>query len=373
MVAAGPEKAGLVLGEVLRLMRLGLFDDATPARPLDANVALLELIDTARDQLVLWPVCQGLLKAYAGRPQEQAIGAVVGGLLATIDEQAARTRDQLAELSKALAGAGIVPLFLKGATFIAESGLQPQPWRPMCDLDFLVDRSELDEVIAIARSLGYESRTNRFSHIHDVHFPMLLRPPDVIGLEPHVKLSWADLPEALSLPAFQQQAQVIAPATAGGSAIRIPSDMHRLAHLVVHAQISSHFYGRNEVLLRDLLDWHHLAARESVDLEALDTVFSSVGYQPHFRSYAAFCENFWYPGTGRSGAMPWLGEYADWSQTALRHLVDPRRRGLALLRDWGRMAGRAISSPREAARMARSLVEARRREQVVNLFRGLFR
>jgi hypothetical protein len=149
--------------------------------------------------------------------------------------------------------------------------------------------------------------------------------------------------------------------------------MHRLAHLVIHAQISSHRYDRNEVLLRDLLDWHHLAGRETVDLGALDQVFSSAGYQPHFRSFAAFCEGFWHPGGRRVDALPWLDEHTGWGQAAFRLLVDPRRRSLALLRDWSRMAGRAIRSPREGARMLRSLTEARRAREVTALFRDLFR
>lgn len=368
-------QAERTLAEVLRLIRLGSGAEGADARPPDADIPILDLIAMAQDNLVLWPVCRGLLKSTAGGPREEAVAIVVRGIMEASAEQAARTRDQLAELSHALAAAGISPVFLKGSAFIAESGMEPQRWRPMCDLDFLLGREELEAAVAVARSLGYESSSERFSEIHDVHFPMLLRPPDVVGLEPHVKLSWAHLPEAFSPNAFGQEARTVQPCASDHTAprLRVPSDMHRLAHLVIHAQISSHRYDRNIILLRDLLDWHHLAGRQSIDMAALDKDFCAAGYASHFRSFAAFCEGFWFPGRRRFACMTWLGDHEEWAETTLRLVVDPRRRGVALLRDWGRMAGRAVRSPREAARMVRSLAEPRRGAEIADLVRNLFR
>ena len=358
----------VVLAETMRLLRLSMIPDAETS-PLGSDIALLDVISTARDQFVLWPICQGLLKVSTGRPEASAVTQVVNGVLGTIDAQADRTCEQLSELTAALADEGISPLFLKGAAFILENGLAPQPWRPMCDLDFLVGRDELCRTVEIARHLGYAASHDRFSEVHDVHYPMLLRPPDVIGLEAHVKLTWANLPASLSADAFQRDALSV---DTGSGVVRIPSDLHRIAHLVIHAQISAHRFGRNEIALRDLMDWYHLAGRETVDLDELDRLFDAAGYQPHFRSFAAFCENFWHPGEER---LNWFAgdSQAAWRETTMQALVDPRRRGRALLRNWARMAGRALFSPREAARLARSLAESRRPRQVHDLFRSLFR
>lgn len=361
------EQNNLIAAETMRLMRAGVVGEKGSA-PLDGGVPLLDLISFARSHLVLWPVTQGLLKACAGQSSERAILKVVSGISAAANKHARQTADQLAELVISLSALGQSPIFLKGAAFIIDADMAPQPWRPMCDLDFLCARDSLPTVIRLARELGYVASSTRFSDRHDVHYPMLIRPSDDIGLEAHVKLSWAKLPAEFGIAIFDREARTV---EAGNMRARIPSDMHRLAHLVVHAQISSHRFDRFQIVLRDLLDWYHLAGRRSVDLDKLDRLFSAAGFRSHFRSFAAFCENYWFPGNER---LSWYGsdDQARWRDAALAALSDEKFRNRAILYNWIRMAGRSLVSPREASRLIRSLAENRRPQQCLDLIRGLF-
>ena len=355
-----------ILDAALQLMRLGV-NGGNPPMSNVVGESLLQIIDFARDQLILWPVCQGLIKTVQGAPREQAIDLIAKSIIADIDRQATQTRDQLVELIEALAAGGISPVFLKGAAFIAEEGMQPQPWRPMCDLDFLIGPHEVDQVVAIAKTLGYEPVHTRYSEKYDVHFPMLLRPPDVVGLEAHIKLTWADLPDFFSPAAFRENSRCI---EYGNGEVLIPSDMHRLAHLILHAQISGRRYDRYEFVLRELLDWHHLSHRRTVNLENLERAFMNAGYGNHYLSFAAFCDQFWNPGRGVSGEAD--RRLTDqWRANAMRALVDQRFHGRALLLSWLRIIARALLSPSETARLARSLMHARRPHQIREVFHAL--
>ncbi len=357
-----------VLNACSQLIRLGVTDGDQSPSNVTIGDSLLQVIDFARDQLVLWPVCQGLLKAAKTLPEEQAISLIANGIITEIDNQARRTRDQIVELGSALNAVDIDPIFVKGAAFIVEAGMNPQPWRPMCDLDFLVEPSEVDQVVSVAKTLGYQAVHARYSAKHDVHFPMLLRPPDVVGLEPHTKLTWAVLPKFFSPDEFRKNSVRV---DAGEFRLRIPSDSHRMAHLVVHAQISGHRYDRYEFVLRDLLDCLVLSRRPSVDMDQLETQFVAAGYGEHFRAFASFCDHFW------QDAMEHTADCGcrradQWRVNTLRGLVDPRFYNRALLRSWLRIIGRAIFSPREAGRLFRSLGEARRPDQIRQVFRGMF-
>ena len=343
----------------LQLLRLGA-DGGNPSISNVVGESLLQIIDFARDQLILWPVCQGLIKAAQGSPSEQAIDLIAKSIIADIDCQAMQTRDQLVELIEALAAGGISPVFLKGAAFIAEESMQPQPWRPMCDLDFLIEPHEVDQVVAIAKTLGYEAVHKRYSEKYDVHYPMLLRPPDVVGLEAHIKLTWADMPDFFSPSAFRKSSRCI---EYGNGEVLIPSDMHRLAHLVLHAQISGRRYDRYEFVLRELLDWHHLSHRRTVDLEHLERQFMNAGYGNHYLAFAAFCDQFWNPERAGSGQANFLLT-DQWQAKAMRALVDQRFHGRALLVSWLRIIAKALLSPSETARLARSLMHARRPQQI---------
>ena len=355
-----------ILDAALQLLRLGVNSGNSSISSV-VGESLLQIIDFARDQLILWPVCQGLINAVQGSSEEQAIGLIAKSIIADIERQATQTRDQLVELIEALAAGGIRPVFLKGAAFIAEEGMQPQPWRPMCDLDFLIEPHEVDQVVAIARTLGYEPVHTRYSEKYDVHFPMLLRPPDVVGLEAHIKLTWADLPDFFSPSAFRENSRRI---DYGSGEVLIPSDMHRLAHLILHAQISGRRYDRYEFVLRELLDWRHLSHRRTVNLEHLERQFMDAGYGNHYLSFAAFCDQYWDPERVIFGRAS-LRLTDQWRAKAMRALVDQRFYGRALLLSWLRIIGRALLSPSETARLARSLMDARRPHQIRQVFHAL--
>ena len=355
-----------ILAAALQLLRLGV-NGGNPSTSNAIGESLLQIIDFARDQLILWPVCQGLIKTAQGSPREQAIDLIARSIIADIDSQAMQTRDQLVELTEVLAVGGISPVFLKGAAFIAEEGMQPQPWRPMCDLDFLIEPHEVDQVVATAKTLGYEPVHKRYSEKYDVHFPMLLRPPDVVGLEAHIKLTWADLPDFFSPSAFRENSRCI---EYGNGEVLIPSDMHRLAHLILHAQISGRRYDRYEFVLRELLDWRHLSRRRTVDLEHLERQFIDAGYGNHYLAFDAFCNQFWYPERAETDQAS-LQLTDQWRAKAMRALVDQRFHGRALLLSWLRITVRALLSPSETARLARSLMHARRPHQIREVFHAL--
>ena len=57
-----------LLEAALQLLRLGV-NGGNPSISNIVGESLLQIIDFARDQLILWPVCQGLINIAQGSPR----------------------------------------------------------------------------------------------------------------------------------------------------------------------------------------------------------------------------------------------------------------------------------------------------------------
>ena len=200
------------------------------------------MLDFSKAQGILWPLAFGNAPVENGNP----IATIVRG---GIDEQSMNTVNHLIDVHRIIAKLG-PPLYLKGACWILQNDVQPQPWRYMADIDFLVPQSKLKECVYALEKSGYSAGKHPYAPQLHPHFPLLKKPGLLAGIEVHSRcLRWqhGDLLEPKGM--FDRAEKI--ETRIGKLLIPCPND--RIIHLVAHAQIASHRYRRRIFLLRDAL------------------------------------------------------------------------------------------------------------------------
>ncbi|MFK8058547.1 MAG: nucleotidyltransferase family protein [Polaribacter sp.] len=96
---------------------------------------------------------------------------------------------QVKEVNSELLKHNIVPIFLKGASFIVEELYNDISERMIGDIDFIVDDNEFKETILILEKYGYKSKTNETGNVFPyVHYPKMTRNNHIAAVEVHRKI-----------------------------------------------------------------------------------------------------------------------------------------------------------------------------------------
>ncbi|WP_338244453.1 nucleotidyltransferase family protein [Aurantiacibacter hainanensis] len=189
-----------------------------------------------------------------------------------LDHIAARTRArneamraQLEDAADALAQAGLQPVLLKGAQFLAD-GSQASGERLFADLDLLLPRSQEEQAVA---ALGRKGFTRDSSSVSPEDGMNLKRESDAGGLDLHFRLR--ALPGA---PGYDELLPFTVPATVGNSEVLALNHSAQAAVLIAHDQIQERDYWCGLIDLRHMLDLHQMTQRHGpLDIEALHRLF----------------------------------------------------------------------------------------------------
>ncbi len=158
--------------------------------------------------------------------------------------------------------AGIEPVLLKGAAYLAAGVYSDFGSRYLIDLDLLVPEAQAERAFQHLVENGYaHDETDHFGHFRH-HYPPLRRAS--VPIELHHKLGLG--PCESILPAGNVIENSI-PIEFEGLRARIPSPAHLVTHLVMHSQIQHPYNERIWPPLRAVLDLFRLQCRYGCAIE----------------------------------------------------------------------------------------------------------
>jgi hypothetical protein len=278
--AAGSELRGFFVLEQLppRIANAGLFSlvmDVVGNRATDVSELRIRLLnssaqewaDFANDHGILFPLIWRLKSRSLLLPVP--IGGIDAGLRKhpTLQleavyrrhlERQQDQRDQLIEVLRALNGAGVVPVLLKGARYL----IAPvDPWcegRDMRDLDLLVPAGETDQVISALKAVNYRFEEG-FVPV-DQHLPELF----CVGRPSAVEIHTHSLP--FSARKFLSTTEVwhhAVPLSAEKVKFFVLPNEWQLLHCLLNHQVADHGHARRILALKGLWEFTMLGNKFS--------------------------------------------------------------------------------------------------------------
>lgn len=288
--------------DLLALMLQGLQGTTTNAATGDVQDSLLESLPKRALDFNFWAEFVSLSSAHAVVPAFAP--ALVDGVLSSVipedltdyvvsmEEANAKRNCHMAEglyeIVARLNHVGVVPVIGKGGAFLAEAvaaeDLDRVRWRFLSDLDLYVSRGELFACLETLFQSGFVPASRLYDPDRMAHYPPLISPCETYSVEIHTRL-FAHKGEFARLSDLRSEGNEIA---LGDARVQVPSRLHRLAHLVAHAQLHNRFYPLRRMFARDMADLRELARRYpdgEIDLAPLLLLFDDPQDQ---RAIAAF-------------------------------------------------------------------------------------
>jgi hypothetical protein len=275
--------------------RLQPFDVITPilAERLRGCEATAELRAMMRSQRIDWvrvvahASAQLVLPAFAAavrdldllRGLDEQLGAFLEAVHAANLERNGELRDELEAAVGVLNRVDIEPTLLKGAIRLLD-GLYPDTgWRMLRDLDLLIPQARWNDALRALQGAGYAITRKADS-------AAVLRPAGgLVAVDVHKEPFSTWRQERLL-----RGAEIVhdaRPTVMGSAAVRLPSMLHQVVHLVGHSQIINYNYALGRVGLRDKLEAMALArwGTEPVDWDAVLARFVAAGYRRPLLSF----------------------------------------------------------------------------------------
>jgi hypothetical protein len=271
------------LNAVIELLRTGL--GLSYPEPFPAALDWSRVISIADYHHVLPTVAAGLRRGAADHPALRPVSLFVDELARAQLERNVIIARELAELVADLNATGVIPLILKGGAFVAERKFEPSEWRFMSDIDVLIRSSELEQAVSVLSQAGYKNKAEIYRPDEDNHLPVFSAPDRKTGVEIHTRLLARPTRLPLSTEEVFERADMI---DAVSLRAFVPSNNDRLLHLIAHGAVEGHNFRRRHVILRECLDFYHLAHR--VDLQGVEATFVEAGLSSEFFSSLAIME-----------------------------------------------------------------------------------
>jgi hypothetical protein len=165
---------------------------------------------------------------------------------------------QAGEIARELSAQGIRPVFLKGTGYLLQNLYADPAERIMIDIDLLVDSSQAEKARLILIKMGYRYKVEVTASEADLHhhFPMMIKPGRVAGVELHRQATHSGYLKFLPTDEILQDAR---PVLSGMAAV--PGLYHQVVIHFFHDQIIHwHFENRNQ-MLRGLFDFYLLTEK----------------------------------------------------------------------------------------------------------------
>ncbi|MBU2582616.1 MAG: nucleotidyltransferase family protein [Alphaproteobacteria bacterium] len=246
-------------------------------------------------------------------------------------------------ITVALGEIDVAPCALKGAAFLLTSrkNAPPAPWRFMSDIDLLVPVDRLPDCVAALGRLGYLPSSEDYDPQVEAHFPPLISPCRTFSVELHTRLF--GLEDFGLTPAAVLGDATLVPV--GKAGIFVPSLCHRIAHLLVHAQLHNRNHAIHRIVLKDVLDLIELN-RECAGRIDWNAVFSGFGRRDQREAVAALVAA-WQQVTGKDSGVDLPPSAQAWAARAIPRLHWPRWRArLNLPGDIFRMEAHRLQTER---------------------------
>jgi hypothetical protein len=237
---------------------------------------------------------------------------------------AERNRQLLAEveaLALLLNNAGIEPVLLKGAAYLA-AGLYPDPAdRLLQDIDFLVEPSVSRQAFGIVEGAGYEPYTPNPTALVLHHYPALTQLHKV-PVEIHHAIGSGACAEILPAKEIIESSTLL---HLGAARVRVPSPEHLITHLIVHSQMQHGGYYRIWPPLRAMFDLLLLDRRFPTAWDAVRNRFQAHGRAGLLNLHLMQVEKalgMAPPFPIPNGGIRWFYRRALWRAPRLKH-IDP--------------------------------------------------
>ena len=199
------------------------------------------------------------------------LGAFLEAVHAANLERNGELRDELAAVVRILNRVDIQPTLLKGALRLLDGLYPDQGWRMLRDLDLLVPEARWEQALEVLQRTGYG-----ILRIADTE-ALLRRPRGPVAIDLHKEVFAT--PRASRVLSSQDMLQQARHAVMGDAAVRLPSLVHQVVHLIAHSQISNHNYAYGRIAFRDRLEAAALVrwAAEPIEWQAVAAHFATAG------------------------------------------------------------------------------------------------
>ena len=254
---------------------LSLDREAALTSVRDPNWNWEQLFQRANEEAVLPALDRNIRELGPGAFIPSEISDFMSAVESLNRERNTAILDELKTAVILLNEAGIQPILLKGAAYVATRVYINAGDRYLGDLDLLVPESQLGTAVEVLMLHGFapdpSDRFGAFRH----HHPPLSR-PGAISIELHHSLGLGAC--ALLLPA----AEVIENSLVydlEGITVRVPCPQHLLTHLIMHSQMHHSYSERIWPPLRAMYDFARLQSRFGAALRwpAIEQRFREAG------------------------------------------------------------------------------------------------
>jgi hypothetical protein len=187
-----------------------------------------------------------------------------------------RNRQLLREveaLALLLNQAGIEPVLLKGAAYLAAGVYADPADRYLLDIDLLVRPPQSEQAFEIIRRSGYEPCVPNPTALVRHHHPLLAQAHRV-PVEVHHSLGFGLCSTFLTAEEIVRGSVLF---RLGQATVRIPSPEHLMTHLILHTQMHHGSYDRIWPSLRAMLDLVLVGRRFTVPWDAVRNRFAIHG------------------------------------------------------------------------------------------------
>jgi hypothetical protein len=158
---------------------------------------------------------------------------------------------QLDEAIGALNGCGIVPVLLKGASYLKERIYKDPATRIFSDLDLLIGEAEIPLAVETLDGIGYRATQSGMEYTRHRHAPPMFRPGEYGCIELHRRCVGKDLEHVLQADAVWKAS---VEKKREGLHYRVLSPTHMVMLSFLHSQLIDRFGETFTIGLRSLLD-----------------------------------------------------------------------------------------------------------------------
>ena len=238
------------------------------------------VVGHASAQLILPAFAAALRDLELTEALDQELCAFFDAVHAANKERNSELRDELAAAVGVLNRADIEPVLLKGAIRLVDELYPDLGWRMLRDLDLLLPEPRWKHGIEMLQRAGYD-----LTSTGDAKAAVLRRRGGPVTIDLHKELFAT--PRGARLLRSEEVLHHARPVALGKAAMRLPSVLHQIVHLVGHSQLSHHCHAYGRIDLRDRLEAAALACwtGKPVDWEVVVARFAAAGYRRPLLSF----------------------------------------------------------------------------------------
>jgi hypothetical protein len=314
MVGTIESETALAKRYALDFIKSAYANDCTADRGLSPDVPWPAIFRLASAEACLAALCDCILSKDTSQLGEMA--PLLGLFRDKGRERNKKIGGVLDETLRRLAQRGVEAIALKGGAFLAAENVCS---RSMVDLDLLVRSRDKKKAFQALTSEGYKLLPDNtwYESLNHHHAPPLLDPSGYIAVEIHTRLAPNFDNPLISADVLFSNTQT---GSIGNTSVSIPSETHRLIHLIIHAMVADNGYWLIEIRLRDLIDLLEVQKSGRVDWQCVRATFAQIGFEKRAAGFLLAAELLLFPAFE---APKWAKSSRRWTKRAVRAFFEP--------------------------------------------------